>query len=130
MYGIEDTAADAGAPETLVLDTLRRGAGGLRRFQTALAEAHVRGLRVDWERLFEGTGARRVDLPTYAFQRRRYWLDALPAGRDPVAAGQSAVDHPLLGAEVELPDDAGTLFTGRISPATHPGSPTTPWPEP
>ncbi|UQA37539.1 type I polyketide synthase [Streptomyces sp. HNA39] len=120
MYGIEDTAADAGAPETLVLDTLRRGAGGLRRFQTALAEAHVRGLRVGWERLFEGTGARRVDLPTYAFQRRRYWLDALPAGRDPVAAGQSAVDHPLLGAEVELPDDAGTLFTGRISPATHP----------
>ncbi|MFU0443047.1 type I polyketide synthase [Streptomyces sp. BG2AG] len=120
MYGIEDTAADAGAPETLVLDTLRRGAGGLRRFQTALAEAHVRGLRVDWERLFAGTGARRVDLPTYAFQRRRYWLDALPAGRDPVAAGQSAVDHPLLGAEVELPDDAGTLFTGRISPATHP----------
>ncbi|MFC9141841.1 type I polyketide synthase [Streptomyces bacillaris] len=120
MYGIEDTAADAGAPETLVLDTLRRGAGGLRRFQTALAEAHVRGLRVDWERLFAGTGARRVDLPTYAFQRRRYWLDALPAGRDPVAAGKAAVDHPLLGAEVELPDDAGTLFTGRISPATHP----------
>ncbi|MEU3432272.1 type I polyketide synthase [Streptomyces sp. NPDC006863] len=120
MYGIEDTAADAGAPETLVLDTLRRGAGGLRRFQTALAEAHVRGLRIDWERLFAGTGAQRVDLPTYAFQRRRYWLDALPSGRDPVAVGQSAVDHPLLGAEVELPDDAGTLFTGRISPATHP----------
>ncbi|MYT94934.1 type I polyketide synthase [Streptomyces sp. SID8359] len=120
MYGIEDTAADAGAPQTLVLDTLRRGAGGLRRFQTALAEAHVRGLRVDWERLFAGTGTQRVDLPTYAFQRHRYWLDALPAGRDPVAAGQSAVDHPLLGAEVELPDDAGTLFTGRISPATHP----------
>ncbi|MFH9488052.1 type I polyketide synthase [Streptomyces halstedii] len=120
MYGIEDTAADAGAPETLVLDTLRRGAGGLRRFQTALAEAHVRGLRVDWERLFAGTGARRVDLPTYAFQRRRYWLDALPADRDPAATGQLAVDHPLLGAEVELPDDAGSLFTGRLSLATHP----------
>ncbi|MYR59085.1 acyltransferase domain-containing protein, partial [Streptomyces sp. SID625] len=54
VHGIEDTAADAGAPQTLVLDTLRRGAGGLRRFQTALAEAHVRGLRVDWERLFAG----------------------------------------------------------------------------
>ncbi|WP_371627549.1 alpha/beta fold hydrolase [Streptomyces sp. NBC_01116] len=120
MYGIEDTAADAGAPETLVLDTLRRGAGGLRRLQLALAEAHVRGLRVDWEQLFAGTGAQRVDLPTYAFQRRRYWLDALPADRDPAATGQSAVDHPLLGAEVELPDDAGTLFTGRLSSATHP----------
>ncbi|WP_328959030.1 type I polyketide synthase [Kitasatospora purpeofusca] len=120
MYAIEDTAADAGAPETLVLDTLRRGAGGLRRFQLALAEAHVRGLRVDWERLFAGTGARRVDLPTYAFQRRRYWLDALPADHDQAAVGQSAVDHPLLGAAVELPDDAGTLFTGRLSLATHP----------
>ncbi|WP_406192468.1 SDR family NAD(P)-dependent oxidoreductase [Kitasatospora sp. NBC_01560] len=120
MYWIEDTAADAGAPETLVLDTLRRGAGGLRRLQLALAEAHVRGLRVDWERLFEGTGAQRVDLPTYAFQRRRYWLDARSAGPDQAAVGQSAVDHPLLGAAVELPDDAGTLFTGRLSPATHP----------
>ncbi|MFF2658348.1 type I polyketide synthase [Kitasatospora sp. NPDC058032] len=120
MYAIEDTAADAGAPETLVLDTLRRGAGGLRRLQLALAEAHVRGLRVDWERLFAGTGAQRVDLPTYAFQRRRYWLDAVPADRDQAATGQSAADHPLLGAVVELPDDAGTLFTGRLSSATHP----------
>nr|WP_035858390.1 type I polyketide synthase [Kitasatospora cheerisanensis] len=120
MYGIEDTAADAGAPETVVLDTLRRGAGGLRRLQLALAAAHVRGLRVDWERIFAGTGARRVDLPTYAFQRRRYWLDALPADRDQAASGQSAADHPLLGAAIDLPDDAGTLFTGRLSAATHP----------
>ncbi|MFI9787624.1 type I polyketide synthase [Kitasatospora sp. NPDC051984] len=120
MYGIEDTAADEGAPETVVLDTLRRGAGGLRRLQLALAGAHVRGLRVDWERLFAGTGAQRVDLPTYAFQRRRYWLDALPADRDQAATGQSAADHPLLGAAIELPDDAGTLFTGRLSPVTHP----------
>ncbi|MGW4380755.1 type I polyketide synthase [Kitasatospora sp. NPDC004531] len=120
MYGIEDTAADEGAPETVVLDTLRRGAGGLRRFQLALAGAHVRGLRVDWERLFAGTGAQRVDLPTYAFQRRRYWLDAPPAELDQEATGQAAADHPLLGAAIELPDDAGTLFTGRLSTATHP----------
>ncbi|MFB6887803.1 type I polyketide synthase [Kitasatospora sp. NPDC056327] len=120
MYSIEDTAADAGAPETLLLDTLRRGAGGLRRLQLALGGAHVRGLRVDWDRLFAGTGAQRVDLPTYAFQRRRYWLDAPPPARDQAAAGQSAVDHPLLGAAVELPDDAGVLFTGRLSAATHP----------
>ncbi|MFJ4770741.1 type I polyketide synthase [Streptomyces uncialis] len=119
-YGVEDTAADAGAPETLVLSTLRRGAGGLRQLLLALAAAQVRGLPVDWERLFTGTGAQRVGLPTYAFQRRRYWLDALPADRDPAAAGQSTADHPLLGAAVELPDDAGTLFTGRLSLATHP----------
>ncbi|WP_329558143.1 SDR family NAD(P)-dependent oxidoreductase [Streptomyces uncialis] len=119
-YGVEDTAADAGAPEALVLSTLRRGEGGLHQMQLALAAAQVRGLPVDWAALFTGTGAQRVDLPTYAFQRRRYWLDALPADRDPVSTGQSAADHPLLGAAVELPDDAGTLFTGRLSLATHP----------
>ncbi|MFE3940163.1 acyltransferase domain-containing protein, partial [Streptomyces goshikiensis] len=68
-YGIEDTAADAGAPEALALGTLRRGAGGLRQLQLALAAAQVRGLPVDWQRAFAGPGARRVDLPTYAFQR-------------------------------------------------------------
>ncbi|MEU5401634.1 alpha/beta fold hydrolase [Streptomyces sp. NPDC005963] len=119
-YAVEDTAADAGAPESLVLSTLRRGEGGLRQMQLSLAAAQVRGLPVDWERLFAETGAKRVDLPTYAFQRRRYWLDAVPADRDPASAGQSAVDHPLLGAAVELPDGTGTLFTGRLSLATHP----------
>ncbi|WP_329025630.1 type I polyketide synthase [Streptomyces sp. NBC_00690] len=119
-YVIEETAADAGVPETLVLSTLQRDEEGLRQLRLSLAAAHVRGLPVDWERLFAGTGAQRVDLPTYAFQRRRYWLDALPADRDPVSIGQSAVDHPLLGAAIELPDGTGTVFTGRLSLATHP----------
>ncbi|MGW1146370.1 SDR family NAD(P)-dependent oxidoreductase [Streptomyces sp. NPDC002454] len=119
-YGIEETAADANVPEVRALGTLRRGEGGLHRLQLSLAAAHVRGLPVDWERLFAGTGARRVDLPTYAFQRSRYWLDARPADRDPVSTGQEAAEHPLLGAAVDLPDGAGTLFTGRLSLATHP----------
>ncbi|WP_007027069.1 type I polyketide synthase, partial [Saccharomonospora iraqiensis] len=47
----------------------------------ALARLHVAGRDVDWARLTPG--ARRVDLPTYAFQRTRYWLDAAPAPADP-----------------------------------------------
>ena len=46
----------------------------MRRFALSLAEAHVAGVVVDWSPLH--AGGRRVPLPTYAFQRERFWLDA------------------------------------------------------
>ncbi|WP_033356512.1 hypothetical protein, partial [Kitasatospora aureofaciens] len=54
--------------DVVALGTLRRDEGDLRRVFTSLAEAWVNGADVDWRAVFEGTGARRVDLPTYAFQ--------------------------------------------------------------
>ncbi|MET3988244.1 beta-ketoacyl synthase N-terminal-like domain-containing protein, partial [Streptomyces sp. PvR034] len=71
MMSVQDQAESA-----VVAGTLRRGEGGLDRFYASLAEVWVQGVEVDWSRVFEGTGASRVELPTYAFQRRRYWLDA------------------------------------------------------
>ncbi|MEW2119617.1 type I polyketide synthase [Streptomyces sp. NPDC005474] len=68
---IEDTAGTSAA----ALGTLRRDEGTLTRFWTSLAEAWTHGLPVDWTQGFEGTGARRVDLPTYPFQSHHYWLD-------------------------------------------------------
>ncbi|QMU77445.1 SDR family NAD(P)-dependent oxidoreductase [Streptacidiphilus sp. PB12-B1b] len=120
LFGVEDTAADAGASDTVAVETLRRAEGDLRRLLLSLGAAQAHGLPVDWEPLFTGSGARRVELPTYAFQRQRFWLDATPAGGDPKSAGQEGADHPLLGAAVALPDAAGTLFTGRLSAAEHP----------
>ncbi|OPF72269.1 hypothetical protein VT50_0231640, partial [Streptomyces antioxidans] len=70
---------EAAEAQAVVVGTLRRDEGGLERFLTSAAELHVSGGSVDWRRVFAGHGARRVDLPTYAFQRQRYWLDALSA---------------------------------------------------
>ncbi|MDX3524063.1 type I polyketide synthase [Streptomyces scabiei] len=119
-YGIGDTAADAGADDAVVLGTLRRDEGGLHRMLLALGEAHANGVAVDWRRAFDGTGARRTDLPTYAFQRTHYWLDVPAHVGDPESAGQTETGHPLLTAAVDLPDGDGVLFTGRLSPRTHP----------
>ncbi|PCG81993.1 acyl transferase [Streptomyces sp. WZ.A104] len=80
--GLQETFEQAG-PAATVVGTLRRDEGGAARFLTSLAEAHVRGLPLDLRGLPQLSGARRVDLPTYAFQRRRFWPDELPAASAP-----------------------------------------------
>ncbi|WP_159056711.1 type I polyketide synthase, partial [Streptomyces yokosukanensis] len=80
----------------------------------------VRGVAVDWTAPYAETGTQRVDLPTYAFQRERYWVDAFAPLEDAASLGVEPAGHPLLGAAVELPDTGGFLFTGRLSRRTHP----------
>ncbi|MFC4907609.1 SDR family NAD(P)-dependent oxidoreductase [Actinomadura gamaensis] len=86
---------------------------------TALGRLHTAGLPVDWDGVFDGRGARRVDLPTYPFQRARYWLDKRGGSGDVSAAGLDRPDHPLLGAMVPLPGSDGVVFTGRLSAGAH-----------
>ncbi|MGW2256240.1 SDR family NAD(P)-dependent oxidoreductase, partial [Kitasatospora sp. NPDC001660] len=73
------------------------------------------GVPVDWARLFDGTGARRVDLPTYPFQHEHYWPRPARRAGDVTGAGLSPAEHPLLGATVALANAEGTLLTGRLS---------------
>ena len=76
---------------------------------------------VDWTHAFDPALTHRVELPTYAFQRRRYWLEADPAGvGDAAGLGLTAARHPLLGAAVSLADGRGVLLTGQISLRSHP----------
>ncbi|MFE4368425.1 SDR family NAD(P)-dependent oxidoreductase [Streptomyces sp. NPDC056835] len=108
------------APDAVFIPALRGDRPEALAATTAAGQLHLRGVRVDWEPFFAGSGARRVDLPTYAFQHDRYWLDALPAVGDVTAAGLGSADHPLLGAAVTVGGTDGVLLTGRLSVQTHP----------
>ncbi|WP_244189031.1 type I polyketide synthase [Streptomyces yokosukanensis] len=116
--GVEQTLDGAGV-EAVVVGTLRRGEGDLARWYRSAAEAFVAGAAVSWEPAFEGWDGRWVELPTYAFQRQRYWLDT----PEETTTAQSTSDHPLLDAVIELPDDTehgGVVGSGRLSLERHP----------
>ncbi|MGW5722472.1 SDR family NAD(P)-dependent oxidoreductase [Amycolatopsis sp. NPDC003865] len=87
---------------------------------TALAALHVRGVVPGWEAHFAARGAARADLPTYAFQHQRYWLEVTSDSGDLASIGLDPVDHPLLGAATLLADADGLVLSGRISATTHP----------
>ncbi len=107
--------------DLLVTASLRKRWPEARAFLSFLAQAHVNGVDIDWSGFFDAKGVDRVALPTYAFQRRRYWLASGAQGADASALGQSIAEHPLLGAALHLAgaDDAW-LFTGRLSAEGHP----------
>ncbi|MEV6640631.1 SDR family NAD(P)-dependent oxidoreductase [Amycolatopsis sp. NPDC051371] len=104
-------AAMAGdcVPDALVVPVLRRDRDEVRTFTEAVGRLHIAGFSPDWAAVFAGRGAQVVDLPTYAFQRERYWLDGQravkPAGalyrveQVPAAATSPAADWHELGSE-------------------------------
>ncbi|MFE5725143.1 polyketide synthase dehydratase domain-containing protein, partial [Streptomyces erythrochromogenes] len=97
---------------------LRKGRSEVRTLAVALGEAAVRGATLDAEGLFPG--ARRVLLPTYAFQGTRYWLNSPATAEDVASLGLTPAEHPLLGAVTSLAGGEGLLFTGRVARGTHP----------
>ncbi|MBZ6107993.1 SDR family NAD(P)-dependent oxidoreductase, partial [Streptomyces olivaceus] len=120
--GIQITAEDHGT-DVSVTGTLRRDDGGRPRLLRSLAEAFVTGVPVDWARSYDGRATRRVELPTYAFQHRRFWVADGGAARRATHArqdGAEATGHPLLGSAVPLPGTGGVLLTGRLSPREQP----------
>ncbi|MFD3918636.1 SDR family NAD(P)-dependent oxidoreductase [Streptomyces sp. NPDC058595] len=100
--------------------TMRRDGAEERDLVAALGHVHSAGAAVDWGAFFAPHRPRRTTLPTYAFQRDRYWLEASTGVRDVQGFGQQPTGHPLLGAVSELPDTGGLLLTGRLSLADQP----------
>ena len=117
IAGIEDTFNDCvdGDSEPIVVPTLGREDGGPERFLMSAASAFVAGVGVNWRGALGGAGF--VELPTYAFERRRFWLSGDSVAADAAGLGLSASEHALLGAVVELPASGGVVLTGRLSPS-------------
>jgi amino acid adenylation domain-containing protein len=123
--GVEESlhgavGSDADEPY-VVVGSLRRGEGGLRRLLASVAEVHAAGGEFDLGDHLAGRDPRLVKLPTYAFQRTRFWMAS--AARNALAAppsGQSGLEHPFLGAVHNHPEHEGLQFTGRLALGTHP----------
>ncbi|WP_424210807.1 thioester reductase domain-containing protein [Streptomyces sp. BI20] len=107
---------DALGSEVAAIAPLRRERDEAETTAQALGALHTAGVAVDWEKVFEGTGAGRVPLPTYAFRAERHWLDtdARAAAADAAGLGLGEAGHPLLGGVVDLGEE-GLLLTGRLS---------------
>ncbi|MEU5367344.1 type I polyketide synthase, partial [Streptomyces sp. NPDC005925] len=111
--GMEETIERADVPATVV-PTLRRDHGDATQLARAAAQAFVAGAEVDWRRWFPAEPApRTVDLPTYAFQHRHYWLPVDGVG-DVRSAGLRRLEHTLLPAALGLADGA-LVLTGRLA---------------
>jgi acyl transferase domain-containing protein/NAD(P)-dependent dehydrogenase (short-subunit alcohol dehydrogenase family)/acyl carrier protein len=113
----ESLGEEAGAA---FVPTLRESRPEDAAISTAVAGAFASGAKPDWSVFFAGTGAKRVPLPTYPFQRERYWLASNPVAADLGSAGLGEAGHPLLAAAIEDPSDGGLTLTGRLSLGTHP----------
>ncbi|HRI69317.1 MAG TPA: type I polyketide synthase, partial [Polyangium sp.] len=118
VLALEKTAASSGMNST-VLGTLRRNEEERARVLLSLGQLFVGGVAIKWEKVLPS--AHRIPLPTYAFQRERYWLKAPNTLQSsPEALGLVSPAHPLVSAAISLAADDSYLFTSRLSLQSHP----------
>jgi acyl transferase domain-containing protein/acyl carrier protein len=107
--------------KTLIVSTLRARRPEARELTGFLAQAHTHGIDVDWGALFTDTPTTHIKLPTYAFQRKRFWIEGADGVMDAGSLGLGAGEHPMLSAALHLAgEEDGWLLTGRLSLRSHP----------
>ncbi|MGN5636087.1 SDR family NAD(P)-dependent oxidoreductase, partial [Streptomyces sp. AC154] len=112
-----EPAPDGTEPAPQIVPTLRGRSPDTEALLTTAAALHAHGVRVDWHAVFAGRGARRTELPRYAFQRGRYWLEA---DRPDATAEPDTAPHPFLRSATSTADDDGLLLSGLLSLGGHP----------
>lgn len=101
-------------PEVAVLPSLRRNHDDRTRMLAGLASLHVRGAEVDWVGFHQTRPGRPTPLPTYPFQRQRFWFQ--PSGSRPTRrlADDSGHGHPVLGRRLRSPVHTDIVFEGHV----------------
>ncbi|QKW15147.1 SDR family NAD(P)-dependent oxidoreductase [Verrucosispora sp. NA02020] len=82
---------------------------------TALADAYVRGARVEFAEFYADEPRQRVPLPTYPFERIRHWAKPMRTSVRSFGAGET---NPLLGTEISR-SDSTVVFENRLSVDRH-----------
>ncbi|MFE1459174.1 SDR family NAD(P)-dependent oxidoreductase, partial [Streptomyces sp. NPDC058735] len=113
LTALTQTVLGERADDVELVPVLRKDRDEPRTAFAALAALHASGRTVDWGVLLPGA-SEVAPLPTYPFQRQRYWLD--PVADRPGHRGE----HPLLSAGIALAGSAGVVATGRLSARAHP----------
>ncbi|WP_024802971.1 type I polyketide synthase [Nocardia sp. BMG51109] len=108
----------ATSPRVTAVPLVRRDRSESRSAADALARLHVSGVPVDWQAYLAAIGAhgRHVELPTYAFDRQRYWASPGPSRGDAGADGLTGLTHPFLAVAADLAADDRLVLSGRIGP--------------
>lgn len=115
---VDDCVDDRAA--VLSVAAVRSAQTEARDVVSAVGRLWSAGVPVDWRAYFGPATARRVALPTYAFQRKRYWLESATPPVEPSVPGSVVGDHPMLGAGVELAGRDELVFTGRLPTRSFP----------
>ncbi|KFX05890.1 polyketide synthase [Pectobacterium betavasculorum] len=100
-----------------IVGSMQRNKPAVECLTQAMAQLYVNGHNLNWRALHPT--ANLVDIPTYPFDHRHYWLTP-PAASNVATVGQRPTEHALLSAIIDLPDDEGVLLTGRIGLASQP----------
>ncbi len=101
--------------EATLLPSLRRGRDDWRQMLETLGRLYVQGAVVDWERFDKAYARKRVPLPTYPFDRERFWIK--PPAKDPDLPRQGPVLHPLLHRRIHSPKIEDVIFETVLAPS-------------
>ncbi|GAQ62821.1 type I polyketide synthase [Streptomyces scabiei] len=118
---VDDCVSGVGAVTAVA--AVRSGSSEPATVVSALGRLWSTGVSVDWPAFFAPAGPRRrVDLPSYAFRRQRYWLEASSA-RSSGHSGDGAAGHPLVDTAVGLAGREELVLTARLTARSAPWLP-------